>query len=194
MTKLTFPTRLNPPPVDPDLRQQLEKLGFRLDGWSRSLPGHATWSLERRNYHGYSVELRIDLSPTCKDYALELMDAAVAAGVANAIRRPQQSLGPSHHFADCAVQLSVTAYVGIGSRLYIRGDGPGLSWGRGVPFEWVGIGRWRWGADTQNPVRVRLLKDDEIDSDLAEFEVIPGRRAEVVATFPRLYGDPARMG
>ena len=39
--------------------------------------------------------------------------------------------------ADGATRLIVTAYIGIGNRLFIRGDGPGLTWEKGVPLSFV---------------------------------------------------------
>ena len=36
--------------------------------------------------------------------------------------------------ADGATRLIVTAYIGIGNRLFIRGEGPGLSWDKGIPL------------------------------------------------------------
>ncbi len=53
--------------------------------------------------------------------------------------------------ADGATRLLATAYIGIGQTLYLRGDGPGLSWEKGVPLQFVSIGKWLWessGATT----------------------------------------------
>jgi len=36
--------------------------------------------------------------------------------------------------ADGATRLLVTAYIGIGNKLFLRGEGPGLSWDEGVPL------------------------------------------------------------
>ena len=46
--------------------------------------------------------------------------------------------------SDGFTRLVATAYIGIGNRLFIRGDGPGLSWEKGVPLQFVSIGKWRW--------------------------------------------------
>ena len=45
---------------------------------------------------------------------------------------------------DGATRLLVTAYIGIGNRLFIRGDAPGLSPDKGIPLQFVSIGKWRW--------------------------------------------------
>ena len=46
--------------------------------------------------------------------------------------------------SDGATRLIATAYIGIGNRLFIRGEGPGLSWEKGIPLQFVSIGKWRW--------------------------------------------------
>lgn len=87
--------------------------------------------------------------------------------------------------ADGATRLIVTAYIGIGNRLYVRGEGPGLSWERGIPLQFVSIGKWRWeSADASAPVRVKLFKNDQTEcGSLGEIVLQPGHQAEVSATF-----------
>jgi len=87
--------------------------------------------------------------------------------------------------SDGATRLLVTAYIGIGNRLFIRGDGPGLSWDKGVPLQFVSIGKWRWETnDAGGPVRFRLYKNDAVEcAALGEQSVEPGHQQEVTAAF-----------
>jgi hypothetical protein len=87
--------------------------------------------------------------------------------------------------ADGATRLLVTAYIGIGNKLFIRGDGPGLSWDKGVLLQFVSIGKWRWEtADATKPVRAKLYKNDEIVcATLGKLTIDPGQQAEVTAAF-----------
>jgi uncharacterized protein YoxC len=87
--------------------------------------------------------------------------------------------------ADGATRLVVTAYIGIGNRLFIRGDGPGLSWEKGVPLTFVSIGKWRWDtSDAATPVRFKLYKNDEVECTiLGERSVGPGAQQELTASF-----------
>ena len=87
--------------------------------------------------------------------------------------------------SDGATRLLVTAYIGIGNKLFLRGDGPGLSRDKGVPLQFVSIGKWRWETnDAVGPVRGRLYKNDEFEcSALGEFALEPGHQTEVSATF-----------
>jgi hypothetical protein len=87
--------------------------------------------------------------------------------------------------SDGATRLVVTAYIGIGNRLFIRGSGPGLSWEKGVPLQFVSIGKWRWEtSDASEPVQFKLLKNDEQESAaLGTLTIDPGHQQEVTANF-----------
>ncbi len=86
--------------------------------------------------------------------------------------------------ADGATRLLVTAYIGIGNKLYIRGDGPGLSWDKGVPMKFVSIGKWGWSTDEATaPVACKLYKNDETAALSGEVFVEPGQHVEVTALF-----------
>src|SRR5262249_55811087 len=62
--------------------------------------------------------------------------------------------------SDGATRLIATAYIGIGNRLFIRGEGPGLSWEKGVPLQFVSIGKWRWEtADATATIKFKLFKN-----------------------------------
>ena len=86
---------------------------------------------------------------------------------------------------DGATRLLVTAYIGIGNRVHIRGEGPGLSWTQGVPLQFVSIGRWRWETtDATAAVRFKLFKNDQVEcTALGERQVEAGRQLEVSASF-----------
>jgi hypothetical protein len=87
--------------------------------------------------------------------------------------------------SDGATRLIVTAYIGIGNRLFIRGAGPGLSWDKGVPLQFVSIGKWRWETnDATGPVQLKLLKNDEQEcAGLGTLTIDPGHQHEVTANF-----------
>ncbi len=87
--------------------------------------------------------------------------------------------------SDGATRLIATAYIGIGNRLFIRGDGPGLSWDKGVPLQFVSIGKWRWEtSDASSPIRFKLYKNDETEcAALGELTLDPGHQQEVTARF-----------
>jgi len=86
--------------------------------------------------------------------------------------------------SDGATRLLATAYIGIGNKLFIRGDGPGLSWDKGAPMQFVSIGKWGWSTqDAVGPVRVKLLKNDETAALTGDLTLEPGRHTEITALF-----------
>jgi hypothetical protein len=52
--------------------------------------------------------------------------------------------------------------VGFGNLLFIRGEGPGLSWDRGVPMDCVASDQWTWStAAASRPFAYKVLISDE---------------------------------
>lgn len=86
--------------------------------------------------------------------------------------------------SDGATRLLATAYIGIGNKLYIRGDGPGLSWDKGVPMQFVSIGKWGWATDDATaPIACKLYKNDETAALSGEIFLEPGKHVEITALF-----------
>ena len=100
--------------------------------------------------------------------------------IADALSEPDSSVS-----SDGFTRLIATAYIGIGNKLYIRGEGPGLSWDKGVPLQFVSIGKWRWETpDATAPVTAKLYKNDQIECHgLGALTLEPGRQREVNAGF-----------
>jgi len=52
--------------------------------------------------------------------------------------------------------------VGFGNLLYIRGEGPGLSWDRGVPMECASSDTWTWSTTAASrPFAYKVVINDE---------------------------------
>lgn len=86
--------------------------------------------------------------------------------------------------ADGLTRLTVVSYIGIGNKLYLRGDGPGLSWDKGVPLQFISIGRWRWETgDATAPVACKIYKNDKLEAPGGPINLAPGTEQEVTAAF-----------
>jgi len=95
-------------------------------------------------------------------------------------REPAESASSS----DGATRLLATAYIGIGNKLFIRGEGPGLSWDRGAPMQFVSIGKWGWSTnDATATITCKLYKNDETEALTGEVTLEPGKHVEVTALF-----------
>ena len=85
---------------------------------------------------------------------------------------------------DGTTRLIVGAFIGISNKLYIRGEGPGLDWDKGVPMELVGIGKWEWKTnDAHSTIRCKVLINDEQWTDSENFEIEPNTTVETTASF-----------
>lgn len=83
-----------------------------------------------------------------------------------------------------ATTLIAQVLIGIGNKPFVRGTGPGLSEDKGVPMEFLEIGKWQWVApDSDEPVVARIYKNDEVPMDDAPIEIPPGQRRSVAPRF-----------
>jgi hypothetical protein len=80
--------------------------------------------------------------------------------------------------------LSALVDVGFGNTLYLRGDGPGLSWDKGVKLECVSDDCWtiKLGPSTK-PIIFKFLLNDVAWSDGNDYIVTPGSSVELKPTF-----------
>lgn len=111
------------------------------------------------------------------------LPATPAAAPAFKLHSPDATV--SSMTADGATRLLATAYIGIGNRLFIRGEGPGLTWEKGVPLQFVSIGKWRWETtEAAAPIAFKLYKNDSTEcTSLGEQSITPGHLTEVTAAF-----------
>jgi hypothetical protein len=137
-----------------------------------------------------------DLDEPVSTPAPEVSAAAEPAPAPSPASEPTPELTPEQEPApaeaaepalsnDGYTRLVATAYIGIGNKLFIRGDGPGLRLDKGVALQFVSIGKWRWeSAELLFPVTVRLYKNDQTEcAALGEITLEPGHHHEVNATF-----------
>jgi len=73
--------------------------------------------------------------------------------------------------------------VGFGNRVFLRGQGAGLSWERGVPLECVDSKTWRLTVPAQEKLLFKLLINDSIWAKGEDVVVTPGQRVEITPAF-----------
>jgi hypothetical protein len=100
-------------------------------------------------------------------------EAAPAAEKKASVKRaPASSAAKSKKPADkpvraAAAPVPLTAViaridVGFGNLLYLRGEGPGLSWDRGVPMDCASSDVWTWATTAATrPFAYKVLVNDE---------------------------------
>ncbi len=83
-----------------------------------------------------------------------------------------------------ATTLSAKVDIGFGNMLYIRGEGPGLNWNRGVPMDCVAADEWVWSTKSaRSSFSCKVLINDEIWSTGDDFVVPPGERLVCYPSF-----------
>lgn len=103
-----------------------------------------------------------------------------AANVAPKVAPFVKSTAPS------ALSTTVVARidVGFGNTLYVRGEGPGLSWEKGVPLDCVADDKWSVSlAETSKPVVLKFLINDQTWCTGDDYVVRPGATLNVTPVF-----------
>ena len=74
--------------------------------------------------------------------------------------------------------------VGLGNRLFIRGQGDGLSWLQGVPLNCIDGTTWVWSTrEAREKVVFKLLLNDQVWAKGEDVVVEAGRKIDVVPFF-----------
>ncbi len=76
------------------------------------------------------------------------------------------------------------ADVGFGNELFLRGNGPGLSWDRGILLACTDSDCWSWrSTDAKVPFEFKILLNDEQWSTGENWPISPGEKKEVAPEF-----------
>lgn len=74
--------------------------------------------------------------------------------------------------------------VGFGNTVYIRGQGCGLSWDKGVPLVCLDASSWVWSTDkVTEKISFKLLVNDQVWAQGADLAATPGEQVEAVPVF-----------
>ena len=92
----------------------------------------------------------------------------------------RQSVGPARA-SNTTIEVKID--VGFGNRLFLRGQGEGLSWDRGIPLECVDSQTWRLIVPAKDKLQFKLLINDSVWAKGEDVVVTPGKRVEIVPAF-----------
>jgi hypothetical protein len=71
--------------------------------------------------------------------------------------------------------ISARIDIGFGNTLYLRGEGPGLSWDKGVVMECTGEDQWTLVLpESARPIVFKFLHNDEVWSVGEDYTAKPG--------------------
>ncbi len=75
--------------------------------------------------------------------------------------------------------------MGIGNKPFLRGNGAGLSWEKGVEMEFQEIGKWIWSvpANWNESVEIQVYRNDENADRKGKYTLEPGQQLELNPEF-----------
>ena len=73
--------------------------------------------------------------------------------------------------------------VGFGNALFLRGEGPGLTWNQGIPLTCVDGSTWKWSSEVSDKMKFKLLLNDAVWASGEDLEATPGQQLEVRPVF-----------
>ena len=86
--------------------------------------------------------------------------------------------------APTTTYISAKIDIGFGNRLYVRGEGPGLSWDKGLPMDWAKGDLWTCSLKGATaPLIFKVLVNDLTWNTGKDYVVEPGQSVTVTPTF-----------
>ncbi len=85
--------------------------------------------------------------------------------------------------AAAPITIEAKIDVGFGNNLFVRGQGEGLSWERGIPLENVDSKTWRLIVPAKDKVQFKLLINDAVWCKGEDLIAAPGKKVEVTPAF-----------
>jgi hypothetical protein len=83
-----------------------------------------------------------------------------------------------------ATFISAQINIGFGNHLYVRGEGPGLSWDHGIAMDCTGADLWTTSIkNAATPVIFKVLVNDLTWSAGDDFVAQPGQSLTITPTF-----------
>ena len=81
------------------------------------------------------------------------------------------------------VTIEAKIDVGFGNTLYLRGEGLGLTWTKGVPLTCVDGKTWKWTAEASEELKFKLLLNDTVWSQGEDLVAAPGQNLKISPAF-----------
>ncbi len=110
--------------------------------------------------------------------------APVAAKAPAAVAAPVVAKSPVKAApAKTPIVIEAKIDVGFGNNLFVRGQGAGLSWERGVQLENVDEKTWRLAVPATDKLQFKLLLNDSVWAQGEDVVAAPGKKVEVTPAF-----------
>jgi hypothetical protein len=91
-----------------------------------------------------------------------------------------KTVAAKNHVTTITAQIDI----GFGNQLHIRGDGPGLSWDKGLLMDCVADNKWRVVlAESARPIVFKFLVNDLSWSAGEDYSIAPGGSVTIAPAF-----------
>ena len=97
--------------------------------------------------------------------------------------KPAETTTGSARSSAKPVTIEAKIDVGFGNMLYLRGEGVGLSWTKGIPLTCVDGKTWKWIGDASEQLKFKLLINDQVWSQGEDLTAAPGQKVEIAPAF-----------
>lgn len=125
---------------------------------------------------------RAALKPNEKETVKTTSPAGTSPARTAAVRTASVLTSPAATGA-ALTTIDVKRDVGFGNAVFMRGQGAGLTWERGLPLVCVDAQTWRWSGMAKDPITFKLLINDKIWSAGNDLTIAPGQKIEVAPEF-----------
>ncbi len=121
--------------------------------------------------------------PTVKSAPTEAVNAAPTTAVKEAPTVKACASAPSRA-EETVTTIEARIDVGLGNRLFIRGEGNGLSWEKGEPLQCVDGSTWVWSTTCSlDKLVFKLVLNDQVWAQGDNVTAPAGKRTEVAPAF-----------
>lgn len=107
-------------------------------------------------------------------------DEVIFSGTPGESRRPSTTAALA---GSALTTVEVKFNAGFGNSVFLRGNGGGLNWERGIPLVCVDGETWRWSGTIQEPIVFKPLINDRVWATGSDLKIKPGQKLEVRPTF-----------
>jgi hypothetical protein len=97
--------------------------------------------------------------------------------------KPAETTTGSARSSAKPITIEAKIDVGFGNKLYLRGEGLGLSWSQGIPLTCVDGKTWKWTGETKEQLKFKLLLNDQVWSQGENLVAAPGQKLEISPAF-----------
>jgi hypothetical protein len=120
------------------------------------------------------------MKKTIKNVVTTATATAPASAPASLKAAPAKTMAAK---AAAPITIEAKIDVGFGNRLFLRGQGEGLSWDRGTPLECVDSQTWRLTVPSRDKLQFKLLINDSVWAKGEDVVATPGKRVQLVPAF-----------